>query len=160
MQKVFSFFLVALIVLSLFGCTKQKTISQEEILQENVWPDVQNNDLFTDSFFSDIVEIGDTRIGRVSGSQMKPIIRYLKSLTLSETREYFISTKDENGELLLGPSALIFCKSDGTEIQFIKGDTAFSGTDANGEPITYVLKDGNLFEGLQEAFAIALSSNG
>ena len=53
----------------------------EEYLQ-SMYPDeniqlVEKNDVFTDAFFSNVVEICDSRYGQVSGNDMEPIISWI-----------------------------------------------------------------------------------
>ena len=78
MKKIIIFILISVSLIGMTSCVKEK---EEDISKS----DVVNNSLFKDDFFLDVVEIGDTRFGTVSSDQMKPVIRYFKSLYLTET---------------------------------------------------------------------------
>ena len=77
-----------------------------------------NNTIFTDEFFEDVVTIQDL-IGRVSGDQMKPVIKYLKSLYLVKT-DIYVKTVDEQGYPLMGSYSLQFVLKDGTLISYYR----------------------------------------
>lgn len=124
-----------LFLMCAFGCTGQADSSVK-------------NDLFTDEFFSDVVEIRDSSIGQVSGQQLTPVMQYLKGLTLTATDEH-LRTTDENGETLYGPDFITFQKGDGTEICFLRNHATLSDLD-NGR--SYVTEGENLNSGLTEAF--------
>lgn len=108
------------------------------------------NDLFTDEFFADVVEICDSRAGVVSGDDMKPVIAYLKGLKLTTTTEH-LRTINEAGEELYGLDAITFRKSDGTEIMFLRNHLKMSCA-SGSDTYSYVLESGNLNEELIEAF--------
>ena len=109
---------------------------------------------FTDEFFADVVRIGDTSNGWVSGDQMAPVIDYLKSLKLEQT-DVYLSSYDENGNMLVGLSGIDFELSDGTTISFLHNHMTLTNTDGSG---SFVLSEGNLNLGLQEAFNEAYSA--
>lgn len=141
-MKMSCFFLAFVLLLSLFGCAAQEN-------------NLEGNNMFTDEFFSDIVEIRDSRCGQVSGEQMEPVILYLKGLTLTETDEHLMAT-NENGEQLYGLDLITFIKSNGTEITFLRNHAALSSLDA----CRYVIEGENLNSGLEEAFSQALNHSG
>lgn len=110
--------------------------------------------LFTDEFFADVVEIGELFTGKVSGEQMTPIIAYLKSLELEPTDRY-LSNYDENGNMLFGGSSAIeFIMNDGTSVEFLYNEIYLTNTDGS---CSFVLVEGNLYEGLDEAFDQAMN---
>ncbi|MCD8118883.1 MAG: hypothetical protein LUE29_05280 [Lachnospiraceae bacterium] len=76
------------------------------------------NSLFTDDFFEDVVLIYTTRGDVVTGDQVKPVIEFLKGLSLTETDDH-LSTTTEDGELLYGGTAITFRKSNGYDITFL-----------------------------------------
>lgn len=128
-------FLSLIFVLCSFGCAGQEKAPA-------------GNTVFTDEFFADVVEIKDMACGHLIGEQMKPVMEYLKGLTLTPT-DIRISTVDENGEVLFGPSVLTFLKSDGTEVVFVRNHATLSDL-TNG--CSYVIEEGeNLDAGLREA---------
>lgn len=108
------------------------------------------NDVFTDKFFNDVVEICDSRAGVVSGDNIKPVIAYLKGLKLTANTEH-LRTVNEAGEELYGLDAITFRKSDGTEIMFLRNHLKMSCV-SGSNVCSYVLESGNLNEGLIEAF--------
>lgn len=142
-MKMSCFFLAVVLLLSLFGCGAQEN-------------NLEGNNMFTDVFFSDVVEIRDSRCGQVSGEQMEPVIQYLKGLTLTVTDEHLMAT-NENGEQLYGLDLITFIKSNGTEITFLRNHTTLSSLDA----CSYVIEGENLNQELEEAFnqAFNLSSD-
>ena len=110
--------------------------------------------LFTDEFFANVVEIGEIYTGKVSGEQMAPIIAYLKSLELEPTDTY-LSSYDENGNMLVGgPSAITFKMNDGTSLGFLYSGVYLTKGDGS---CSYKLVEGNLNEGLEEAFDQAMN---
>lgn len=138
MKKISIICLALALVLMAFGCSTQK-------------PTVEHNDLFTDDFFKDVVEIRDSTCGQVSGDQMESVIAALKALNLATTEEHLQTEKD--GETLYGLSAITFVKSDGTELLFTRNHATL--TDANS--VRYTVTNGeNLNEVLDSAFQTAL----
>lgn len=109
------------------------------------------NDVFTDKFFNDVVEICDSRAGVVSGDELKPVIAYLKGLKLTATTEH-LRTVNEDGEELYGLDAITFRKSDGTEIMFLRNHVKMTCA-SESSSYSYILESGDLNEGLIEAFA-------
>ena len=105
-----------------------------------------NNTIFTDEFFEDVVTIQDL-IGRVSGDQIKPVIKYLKSLYLVET-DIYVKTVDEQGYPLMGSYSLQFVLKDSTLISYYRTKTIF--VNVNG--VNYMITDGDLDVGLERAF--------
>lgn len=134
MQKLSCFSLAVVLLFSLFGCSEEGN-------------KLEGNNLFTDAFFADVVEIRDSSCGQVSGEQMKPVILYLNGLTLTATDE-LLTTTNEKGEQLYGLSTITFVKRDGTEITFLRNHAIFSNLDAG----SYVADAENLNSGLKEAF--------
>ncbi len=135
MKRSFELFYIIVFSLNLFACKNKFN----EILN------VQNNTVFTDEFFEDIVEIDDARYGSVSGRQMEPIIKYLKSLYLSETDIDLDSNREEG---ILGFDAIYFIKEDGTRIDIYRNHVVFNKI--NG--VSYIISNGNLNIGLEIAF--------
>ena len=135
MKKIHLIFLSLIFVLGSFGCAGQEKAPV-------------GNTVFTDEFFSDVVEIKDMACGHLIGEQMKPVMEYLKGLTLTPT-DIRISTVNENGEVLFGPSVLTFVKSDGTEVVFVRNHAVLSN---RADGCNYVVAEGeNLNAGLREA---------
>lgn len=142
MRKILCSLLAIILVLSVLGCTKQKNSSE-------------NNTVFTDAFFSDVVEIRDTRFGVVSAEQMEPVVQYLKGLTLTASDTY-LTTVDENGEQLFGCDAITFLKSNGDEVIYLRNHAKFSILDV----CSYVVTEGeNLNIGLKNAYNQGLTKN-
>ena len=110
------------------------------------------NDLFTDEFFSDVVEmqawVSPNYI--VAGEQMGPAIDYLQSLELTEVDQHL--GNDDGVERAGGPSRLTFRKSDGTEKVFLYTHGAITCTTETGKRTFLVEGDNNLNVGLKEAF--------
>lgn len=114
-----------------------------------------NNDLFSDIFFSDIIEICDLGSNPVTAEQMEPVIIYLQSLELTESNEH-LSNINAEGEQTLGLGLLTFRKYDGTEIVFIRNHekiTCIEGLNT----CSFLIEEGNLNSGLKEAFNQALN---
>lgn len=137
LKRIFLVLLLLLFSTTILGCNSQEKVSV-------------NNDLFTDKFFNDVVEICDSRAGVVSGEDMKPVIAYLKGLKLTATTEH-LRTVNEAGEELYGLNAITFRKSDGTEIMFLRNHVKMTCA-SESSSYSYVLESGNLNEGLIEAF--------
>lgn len=134
MNKFLNVLCTIALVLSFLGCAAQKDV-------------LQNNDLFTDVFFSDVVEICDTRHGQIYKEQLAPVIQYLKGLTLNKV-DWHLTTVDEDGNQLYGLDGIAFVKSDGTEIAFLRNHATFS----NVEIGTYTVAGEGFENGLKEAF--------
>lgn len=141
MRKTLCSLLVVVLVLSLLGCKAQDK-------------SVEGNELFTDAFFSDVVEIRDTCCGVVSAEQMEPVVQYLKGLTLTPSDTYLI-TVDENGETLDGCEAITFVKSNGEKVEFTRNHAKISILNV----CSYVAEDENLYFGLEKAYNQALNKN-
>ncbi len=141
MRKILCLLLVAILALCLLGCAKQK-------------PSAENNDVFTNAFFSDVVEIRDTCCGVVSAEQMEPVVQYLKGLTLTPSDTYLI-TVDENGETLDGCEAITFVKSNGEKVEYTRNHAKISILNV----CSYVAEDENLYLGLEKAYDQALNKN-
>ena len=112
-----------------------------------------NNELFTNEFFSDVVEIAAFGAGVVRGDQMQPVIQYFQSLTLVPSDIHLIPDDTHDGV-----GAISFRKSDGTEIVFNNNHvtmTCITGMDL----CSYVLGSGNLNLGMQEAFTRAIEQH-
>ena len=125
---------MCLLVSLLFGCAAQgKTNAQ--------------NDVFTDAFFADVVEIRDSRYGQVQGEQMAPVISFLKTLRLSPA-DVPLQAVDDDGEVLYGLDCITFLKRDGSEQSFLHNHATLSSSEGNG----YVVEGENLDDGLSEAF--------
>lgn len=144
MRKNTVILLTIVLLFSFLGCTAQENGPVQ-------------NDLFTDAFFADVVEICDSRTGVVSGDQMEPVIQYLKGLTLTATSEH-LSTTNENGEELAGLDAITFKKGDGTEIVFLRNHMTMSCV-SRSDVCSYVTDGENLNSGLKEAFDQASNSD-
>lgn len=135
MRKILCLLLAAILALCMPGCAKQKKSAE-------------NNNVFTNAFFSDVVEIRDTRFGVVSAEQMEPVVQYLKGLTLTASDTY-LTTVDENGEQLDGGDLITFLKSNGEEVVYLRNHAKFSILDV----CSYVVSEGeNLNIGLGNAF--------
>ena len=150
MKKILCIIL-SCVLLFLYGCSA----SQPNGTQGSSGPD--ENDTkptetelstpFTDEFFADVVGIGT-----LSGEQMDPIIAYLKSLELKPS-DIYLSDVNENGEVLFGGDAIDFKMSDGTTVIFLHNHMTMTNADGS---CSFVLVEGNLLLGLQEAFYQAL----
>ncbi len=102
MKKIIVVILVSVILVGMTSCTKEEVEEKDPV----------NNILFTDEFFEDVVEIGDFGVGKaVTGDQMEPVIRYLRSLYLTET-DYIVNNVNvnEKGEELYGAQYIYFKK--------------------------------------------------
>lgn len=125
--------LALLLTLLLLGCGRQE--------------EAEANSVFTEAFFADVVVIRDSRFGEVSGDAMEPVATYLKGLVLSAAPAP-LQTRDDGGEQLYGLDILIFERSTGEEMCFLRNHEAL--TDPAGK--TYVTTGENLNEGLAAAF--------
>ncbi|MBQ9929990.1 MAG: hypothetical protein IJO72_04350 [Oscillospiraceae bacterium] len=138
MKKIVCFILFVSLILVTAGCAVEDTSAK-------------GNALFTDEFFSDVVEIRDTNCGRVTreDEEMTAVITYLKSLELMPSNEH-LATTDDDGNPLYGPDLLAFLMNDGSEITFYRNHAMFTGPDKT----SYVVEDENhnLNIGLKEAF--------
>ena len=142
MKKILCSLLAAILVLCMPGCAKQKKSAE-------------NNNVFTDAFFSDVVEIRDTRFGVVSAEQMEPVVQYLKGLTLTASDTY-LTTVDEDGEILYGGDAITFLKSNGEQVIFLRNHAKFSIFNV----CSYVVSDGeNINIGLKNAYSQAINKS-
>ena len=158
MKRKLSVLLIAVLLLSLFGCAVQVEETQPEDTQpEDTQPEVIS--IFTDAFFADVVEICDAGNEPVSGTQMEPVIQYLKGLTLTAS-DIHLATQNEEGDLLVGLGEITFVKSDGTEISFLRNHRMFTYSDKSNT-YSYVTEEGvNLNIGLNEAFNQGLNQSG
>ena len=137
MRRALLVLLALMLLVSALGCAGQASGTVK-------------NELFTEAFFTDVVKITDTRFGPAVGGEMGPILQYLKGLTLTATDEH-LSATDDNGDQLWGQDAITFTKKDGTEIVFLRNHltiSCVSGSDIS----SYVIVNGNLNDGLKEAF--------
>ena len=142
MKKIFVLFLfISICLTSLIACRKE----EKEI-------DAVHNTIFTDEFFEDVVEIRDFE-GTASGEQMKPVIRYLKSLYLVET-DIYIRIRDDDGYPLIGRHGIDFEKKDGTIVSIYRTNNMFIDIDG----INYMFTSGDLNEGLKAAFEEGLNN--
>ncbi len=133
MRKLVCILLIAVTAVGLFGCSKS------------------NNELFTDEFFEDIVEIYTVRHGIVSGEQMKPIIECLKELKLKKTDE-LLKTEDEDGDPIIGNLGISFKKADGTEIFMEHNGAKINGADGYAYEMINSDENNNIGTLLEEAF--------
>lgn len=129
------FLLVVLFVFALCGCAAEDKIPQ-------------NNDVFTDEFFADVVEICDTTIDPpATGERMEAVIRYLKGLILTPTQEH-LTAPGEDGQIRYGGlDYLTFRKADGTEVTVLRSAQELT---MSGER-SYIAQGENLNAGLKEA---------
>ncbi len=141
MKKITIFMLSILLMIVCLGC-------------ENKQESVVNNDVFTDEFFSDVVEIKGYPYSEesVTGKQMDPVISFFKSLTLKDT-DIHLTTTNEEGEDLYGLFSFTFVKSDGSEITVITNDQVISDIDGK----SYEITSENFHDGLVQAFTDGLS---
>ncbi len=141
MKKIIIFMLSILLMIVCLGC-------------ENKQESVVNNDVFTDEFFSDVVEIKGFPYSEenVTGKQMDPVIAFFKSLTLKDTDIHLTNTNEE-GEDLYGLFSFTFVKSDGTEITVITNDQTISDIDGK----SYEITSENFHDELVQAFTDGLS---
>lgn len=111
-------------------------------------PRTRNNDVFTDEFFADVVEICDTTIDPpVTGERMEAVIRYLKGLILTPTQEH-LTAPSEDGQIHYGGlDYLTFRKADGTEVTVLRSAQELT---MSGER-SYIAQGENLNAGLKEA---------
>ncbi len=138
MKRTIALLLAALLLLAFPGCAgNQKQQPQ--------------NELFTDDFFEDVVEIKDSCCGRLVGEQITPMIRYLKSLSLSPT-DIVLSGVNEKGEQLYGLFGLTFVKRDGTEVEFLHNTRTLTNVD-EANLGSWVTPEGvNFTLGMQDVF--------
>ena len=134
MRKILCSLLAIILVLCVIGCTKQEK-------------SVENNKVFTDAFFSEVVEIRDSRFGVVSAEQIAPVAQYLKGLELTASDTY-LTTVNENGEILNGCDVITFLKRNGEQVIFLRNHAKFSILDV----CSYVVEGENLNIGLGNAF--------
>ncbi len=141
MKKITIFMLSILLMIVCLGC-------------ENKQESVVNNDVFTDEFFSDVVEIKGYPYSEesVTGKQMDPVISFFKSLTLKDT-DIYLSNTNEDSEQLYGLFSFTFVKSDGTEITVITNDQIISDIDGK----SYEITSENFHDELVQAFTDGLS---
>ena len=141
MKKITIFMLSILLMIVCLGC-------------ENKQESVVNNDVFTDEFFSDVVEIKGYPYSEesVTGKQMDPVIAFFKSLTLKDT-DIHLSNTNEEGEDLYGLFSFTFVKSDGTEITVLTNDQVISDIDGK----SYEITSENFHDRLVQAFTDGLS---
>lgn len=139
MKKILVLLLGLILSIMFFGCAEQEQ-------------NIEKNDVFTDAFFSDVVEICDSRYGQVSGDKMELIISFMKELKLSPTDEH-LRSENENGEQLYGVDCIRFIKSDGSEILFLRNHETISSSEGH----SYVVEGENLNDGLEAIFSQALS---
>ena len=132
MKRTISILLVCAFFLTLVGCKS-------------------NNELFTDEFFEDIVEIYTVRHGIVSGEQMKPIIECLKELKLKKTNE-LLKTEDEDGDPLIGNLGISFKKADGSDIFMEHNGVKIYGHDGYAYEMINSDENNNIGTLLEEAF--------
>ena len=138
MKRVSVILLVLILASTSFGCAAQEN--------------KKKNDVFTDAFFLNVVEIRDSRYGQVSLEQMEPVISFLKVLKLSPTDEH-LRSENETGDPLYGVDYISFIKSDGSEIVFARNHATMSSS----EGYSYVVEGENLNEGLETAFKEAFN---
>ncbi len=141
MKRLIYVMLVIVMLLIVVGCNKKEET-------------VVNNDVFTDEFFSDVVEIEGFPYSEesVTGNQMDPVIAFFKSLTLKDT-DIHLSNTNEEGEDLYGLFSFTFVKSDGTEITVLTNDQVISDIDGK----SYEISSENFHDGLVQAFTDGLS---
>ena len=124
MKKIIVVILVSVILVGMTSCAKEEVEEKDPV----------NNTLFTDEFFEDVVEIGDFGVGKaVTGDQMEPVIRYLKSLYLTET-DYIVNNVNvnEKGEELYGAQYIYFKKKDGSQLTITRDGRVFSNPYGDG----------------------------
>ena len=143
MKRLIYVVLVIVMLLIVVGCNKKEEIAV-------------NNDIFTDEFFSDVVEIKGYPYSEesVTGKQMDPVIAFFKSLTLKDT-DIYLSNTNEDGEQLYGLFSFTFVKSDGTEITVITNDQVMSDIDGK----SYEITSENFHDELVQAFTDGLSED-
>ncbi len=141
MKRIISLVLTIVIVLSVVSCSKNNKTAM-------------NNDVFTDDFFSEVVEIKGYPYSEesVTGKQMDPVFAFFKSLSLKDSDIHLSSTNDE-GEDLIGLFWFTFVKSDGTEITVLTNDQVISDIDGK----SYEITSENFHDNLVQAFADGLS---
>lgn len=97
------------------------------------------------------MEIKDSCCGRLVGEQITPMIRYLKSLSLSPT-DIVLSGVNEKGEQLYGLFGLTFVKRDGTEVEFLHNTRTLTNVD-EANLGSWVTPEGvNFTLGMQDVF--------
>ncbi len=138
MKRTISLLLAALLLLAFPGCAGNKKVQPQ-------------NELFTDSFFEDVVEIKDSCCGRLVGEQITPMIRYLKSVSLSPT-DIVLSSVNEKGEQLYGLFILTFVKRDGTEVAFLHNTRTLTNVDEANLGSWVTPEDVNFTLGMQDVF--------
>ncbi len=134
MKKVRFILLALIFAISAAGCAGQTM-------------ETAKNEVFTDEIFAGVIQICAIGSEPVSGDQMKPVISYLKGLTLTPT-EQRLRTTDENGNVLYGPGLMTFRRADGSETHFLLGHEMITCVDGG----SYLVEGENLYAGLREAF--------
>ncbi len=138
--------LVSVILVGMTSCAKEEVEEKDPV----------NNTLFTDEFFEDVVEIGDFGVGKAAtGDQMEPVIRYLKSLYLTET-DYIVKTVNEKGEDLYGAQYIYFKKKDGSQLTITRDGRVFSNPYGDGVSYEVPEEYPSLRIGLDIAFDFAV----
>ena len=142
MKRFIKILLSIVVLLNIASCTKKEEA-------------VVNNEVFTDKFFSNVVEIKAFPYSEesVKGKQMDVVIKFFKSLTLKDS-DIHLSSTNEDGETIYGLFGFTFVMSDGTEITVLTNDQIIS--DINGK--SYEITSENFHDGLVRAFAEGLSA--
>ncbi len=142
MRKILCLFFAIILVSCVLGCTKQKNSDE-------------NNNVFTDAFFSEVIEIRDSRFGVVSAEQIAPVAQYLKGLELTASDTY-LTTVNENGEILDGCDVITFLKRNGEKVIYLRNHAKFSIFNV----CSYVVSDGeNINIGLKNAYSQAINKS-
>ena len=144
MKRLLTIFLSVLFLLSLFGCSLKSG-------------DPVNNEVFTDEFFEDVVEIRFGLINEpLTGEQLAAVARYLKSLHLTHSEEEIPEEKKSGTYGGVTIVHMEFVKQDGTSLMIRMTQWAMSGLPGGSYEVTNAAEaiergDKNLLRSIWEA---------
>ena len=124
MKRSMAIVLAILCILQMAGCGGKNS-------------DPVNNEVFTDAFFADVVQIRYFLEDKITGEQMKPVIRYLKSLHLVHSDEELPEKKEPGTYGGWDLVYMEFTKADGTTLRIRMNQWAMSGLPGG----SYYVKD-------------------
>ena len=146
--KIMLLLLILAIVAS--GCGGHTDKFEDHGTAADASDSTEKNELFTDEFFSNVVEIRDSRIGVISGEQMNAVIQYLKGLHLTKS-DANLCTVNENGEKLSGLDVITFQKDGSEGITFLRNHSKLTCVSGDSVYSYAVEGHGNLNTGLKSA---------
>ena len=123
MKRLLIIVFSAMLLLNMFGCARGNG-------------DPVNNEVFTDDFFEDVVEIYFISGDPVTGRQLAAVVRYLKSLHLTHSEE---ELPEERKSGYYGGWDIVqmkFTKQDGTSLTIRLNQWAMSGLPGDSYYVT------------------------